>query len=248
MGVDVSISVIVPVCNVDQFAGTLFSLSQQTRQADEIVLVIEHRLLGLISLKWICKQFELPVTWAIIKDEDRGKSGKRRNIGARAARGDVLFFVDDTILLPCDAIERMISHYQDEPLAVSARILLLYGDEGCIEMPRKDGLCDWGAYRPWTNTSMIQRDVFFGIGAFDEDVNDMKDGWGNDDEDITYRMIKAGVPHVIDTSVTCLHLNHPRYAPRGWTDTGKTYFKAKHGMTVPETHQWICDSGLVRIV
>jgi len=242
------VSVVVPVCNVDQFTGTLFSLSQQTRMADEIVMVIERRLLGLIPLKWVCKQLELPIVWSIIKDEDRGKSGKRRNIGAREARGDILLFVDDTILLPNNAIERMTSYYQSDSLAVSARILLCYGDEGCIEMPRKDGLCAWGAYRPWTNTSMIQRDVFFDVGAFDEDVDDTKDGWGNDDEDITYRIIKAGIPHVIDTSVTCIHLNHPRYAARGWTDAGKAYFHKKHGMTVPETHQWIHESGLVRVV
>lgn len=119
-----------------------------------------------------------------------------RNLGARAARGDLLFFVDADVTVAPDAIRRIRQACQDYPDA--AALLGSYDDEPAApgfwsqyknlahhyvhQHSSEDGCTFWGA------CGVIRRDVFHSLGGFDESYRRPS----IEDIELGYRLKAAG--------------------------------------------------------
>jgi glycosyltransferase involved in cell wall biosynthesis len=91
----------------DELLEAIRSLRRQTLAPNEVIVVIDHNteLLG-----WV--RANAPDVHAIANRKERGLSGAR-NTGVRAARGDVVAFLDDDATANPNWIERLCSAYRD---------------------------------------------------------------------------------------------------------------------------------------
>src|SRR3954471_8324428 len=91
----------------DELLEALRSLRRQTRAPSEVIVVIDHNteLLG-----WV--RAHAPDVLTIANRKERGLSGAR-NSGVRAARGDIVAFLDDDAVANPDWIEQLSATYRD---------------------------------------------------------------------------------------------------------------------------------------
>jgi glucosyl-dolichyl phosphate glucuronosyltransferase len=85
----------------------LASMSQQSRQPDEVIVVIDYNLRLLART-----QSAFPRHTVLANTDVRGLSGAR-NTGIRAASGDILAFMDEDAVAEPDWLERLLNAYQD---------------------------------------------------------------------------------------------------------------------------------------
>src|SRR5579885_671160 len=89
-----SVSVIIPFSKPDLVEVALNKLVQQTCPADEIIVVGQHS--STLTSRWPVRAIETaPIYYP----------GEARNIGARAAKGEYLLFLDDDCEPAADWIE-----------------------------------------------------------------------------------------------------------------------------------------------
>jgi GT2 family glycosyltransferase len=119
-----------------------------------------------------------------------------RNLGARAAKGDILFFFDADVAIPKNAMGRVIDTFQRSP-----DVAALFGsyDDEPFEInflsQYKNLLHHYVHQRSkeeastfWSGCGAIRREVFLAMGGFDEGYL----GPTIEDIDLGYRMKKAG--------------------------------------------------------
>src|SRR5436190_15123251 len=100
------------------------SLRNQTRPVDEIVVVVDYN-------DALLERVRVADLGAVVvpNDEPRGLSGAR-NTGVRAAKGNIVAFVDDDVVVTPTWAERIMSPYRDPAvLGVGGRILPMF-EEG----------------------------------------------------------------------------------------------------------------------
>lgn len=158
----------------------------------------------------------------IVDDEDLLLAAKR-NKGARFAKGEYLFFVDDDNYLEDGAIENLVESfeaqngvvavigmmacYQDKPMMVadggSLRNYLTGFTFGLNTNCKKLTVQRYGRYRvdEVANAFMIRREVFEAVGGFDE-VNFPMD---MNESDICKRIKDMGYLIVMNPKAVCYH-------------------------------------------
>jgi GT2 family glycosyltransferase len=152
------------------------ALHVQTRPIDEIIIVVDHN----DALLRRVRDAQLGVT-VVPNDEARGLSGAR-NSGVRAARGEVVAFVDDDVVVAPNWSERLAAPYADPAvLGVGGRILPMF-EEGVPRWlpPELDWIvgCTYQGHRasigPVRNligaNMSFRRDVFERIRGFRSDL------------------------------------------------------------------------------
>jgi glycosyltransferase involved in cell wall biosynthesis len=133
-----------------------------------------------------------------------------RNLGAREAVGDVVFFIDADVCVHRDAMARVISRFAAEPdvqaiigsyddspheqdvLSMYRNLLHRYVHQNS----RQDATTFWGA------CGAIRRDLFLQLGGFDE-------GYGRpaiEDIEMGYRLYSGGHRIVLDRALEVKHL------------------------------------------
>ncbi|MCP4867158.1 MAG: glycosyltransferase [Proteobacteria bacterium] len=159
------------------------------------------------------------------------RAGQARNLGIREAIGDVLLFVDDDLLFPADFVERHVAAHREVMNGKPARRVVLgfrsrtmtppagavptatemRGTDGDdrVELIGEHGEGIDGHPHPWffvysCNFSVPRLDEV----TFAEDF----EGWGMEDTELGYRLVKAGWEVVVRPEARVLHVEDP--APR----------------------------------
>lgn len=170
MDIKRSLSVIIPVYNGGvSFRRCLESLQQACPQPTEIIVVAD----GDTDGSWqLAQQFNVKL---IRKDISEGPA-KARNIGAKNAQGDILFFIDADVTVHPDTIARVIQTFQEQPDL--AALIGSYDDNPGVnnflsqyknlfhhythQQASEEASTFWGA------CGAIRRDIFLKMGGFDE--------------------------------------------------------------------------------
>lgn len=192
------ISIIIPCHNAESYlAQTLGSTLDQSRPPHEILVVDDG---STDDSRAIARRFEtcFPQTVRLFS-ESSGNAARTRNLGAIAATGDALMFLDaDDVLAPTtlEALEGALAGQPGTMAICPWYRLELDGQRwiarppSCAARPRGyDALAGWltGWYHP--PCSMLwSREAFERAGRWDEE------GVVNQDGDLVMRALAAGIP------------------------------------------------------
>jgi len=199
-----SISIVIPVLQGgDEFRQCLNSIAKSLRAPDELIVVSD----GANDDSWkIAKTFDANV----IRLDSQGGPARARNIGAKAAQGDILFFVDADVTLHPDTIglvERqfqqspdltaLIGSYDDAPgaknfLSQYKNLFHHYTHQTSSE----NASTFWGA------CGAIRRSVFSAVGGFEERY--LKPSI--EDIELGYRLKRAGYAIRLCKNIQVKHL------------------------------------------
>lgn len=166
---ELTISVIIPVHNGgSNFRRCLSSLAEAMPLPDEIIVVVDGDTDGSSHLA------ETFASRVLIIPTSSGPA-RARNLGARSAQGDILFFVDADVTVPSDLIGRIVAHFGADPDL--AALFGSYDDEPSEtnflsqyknlfhhyvhQMANEEASTFWGA------CGAIRRHVFLELGGFD---------------------------------------------------------------------------------
>ncbi len=201
-----TVSVIIPVYNGGvKFRQCLESLTAATPEPDEIFVVAD----GESDNSWrTAEEFHINV----IKLPTQGGPARARNVGARRAQGDVLFFVDADVTVPPDVIQQIKALFNDQPEL--AAMIGSYDDEPSEtnflsqyknllhhyvhQTGNPDAFTFWGA------CGAIRREKFLELNGFDE-------GYRNpsiEDIELGYRLKKKGWRILLLKTLKVKHLKH----------------------------------------
>jgi glycosyltransferase involved in cell wall biosynthesis len=185
-----TLSVIIPVYNGgESFRRCLSSVTQAMPPPAEVIVVAD----GDTDGSWqVAQEFATRV----LRTPTPGGPARARNLGARTARGDILFFVDADVAIPIDALGRVavtfgreldltavFGSYDDAPAApnfLSQYKNLLH--HYVHQTAREEASTFWGA------CGAIRREVFLAMGGFNEGYRQPS----IEDIELGYRLKQAG--------------------------------------------------------
>lgn len=139
---------------------------------------------------------------------------KARNAGIAAARGRLLLFIDDDIILPPHAIARLAEHFRAPELKAVAGVVVPESDTGPLPRARarrsgRAGRNESQALRRVERfigaLMMVPAKVVRGVGGFDDLLGRLTPTAYGEDDDFCYRLRRSGVPLWIDPRVKALH-------------------------------------------
>ncbi|MBD1868182.1 glycosyltransferase [Cyanobacteria bacterium FACHB-471] len=202
--IEPAISIVIPVHNGgESFRECLSSLTKFVPNSIEVVIVVD----GGTDDSWRLAEESGA---KVIKFPTAGGPARARNAGAKAAQGDILFFVDADVTIGADTLSQvaiafqtypniaaLIGSYDDAPGATNflsqyKNLFHHYTHQtGCEEASTFWGAC--GA---------IRRDVFLEIGGFDEAYRYPS----IEDIELGYRLKRAGHQIRLCKNVQVKHL------------------------------------------
>jgi len=184
-----AISVIVPVRDLRNFIGeALASIQAQSRPVQEVLVIDDGSRDGTAEL--LRDMAARDSRLRLLSGEGRGAPAAR-NIGLRAARGDIIAFLDGDDIWPKDMIgrqlERLAAH--DRPDIVSGLVQRFRIFDASVPGPADAE----GPSLPMASLAacLFRREVFQRIGLLDETLL-----W-SDDQDFMLRAREAGLRIVI---------------------------------------------------
>jgi glycosyltransferase involved in cell wall biosynthesis len=187
---DPTVSVIIPVHNGGAYFRTCLSkLAQAVPKPIEIIVVAD----GDSDGSWrLAKEFGAK----LIRIPESGGPARARNLGAQAAKGDILFFVDADVAVCPEAVGYAISVFKNNPYLAAA--IGSYddapGDPGFLSQYRnlmhhyvhqtgnEEASTFWGA------CGLIRREIFLQMGGFNESYRRPS----IEDIELGYRLKQAG--------------------------------------------------------
>jgi glycosyltransferase involved in cell wall biosynthesis len=185
-----NISIVVPVYNGGaSFRKCLSSIQAANPAPYEVVVVADGDTDGSREL---ARNFG----YRVIENETPTGPARARNQGARAANGDIIFFVDADVTLQPDALGRVAAVFEKEPHI--AALIGSYDDKPpgngffaqyknlqhhfVHQQGNEEASTFWGA------CGAIRRDVFMQLGGFDEAYRRPS----IEDIELGYRLKRAG--------------------------------------------------------
>ncbi|MBE9189237.1 glycosyltransferase family 2 protein [Gloeocapsopsis crepidinum LEGE 06123] len=203
---NLSVSVIIPVHNGgESFRRCLSSIAAAVPPPHEVIVVADGDTDGswCVAQEYYTTVLRIPVC---------SGPAQARNLGARTATGDILFFVDADVTIYPDTIRQvaiafscepevaaMIGSYDDAPgaknfLSQYKNLLHHYVHQTACE----EASTFWGA------CGAIRREVFFAVGGFDNRYRRPT----IEDIELGYRLKQAGYTIKLCKSLQVKHLKH----------------------------------------
>lgn len=184
------ISIVIPVHNGgEDFERCLSAIAASARAECEVLVVADGESDG----SW--KKAEDFGARVLLLPEPRGPA-VARNLGARQATGDILFFVDADVVVSPETVGQVIAVFDREPDV--AALFGSYDDTpaaGNFLSQYKNlfhhyvhQTSDENAVTFWSGCGAIRRDVFLAMEGFDEDFRRPS----IEDVELGYRLTKAG--------------------------------------------------------
>jgi GT2 family glycosyltransferase len=164
------ISAIIPEHNGgEDLRVCLQSLTQATPPPDELIVVAD----GDTDDSWrIAEGFRAHV----IRTPSPGGPARARNLGARAAQGDILFFVDADVAVKLDAVDQVAAAFKRDPDL--AAVFGSYDDQPSAPnfLSQYKNLLHHYVHQTaleeastfWAGCGAVRRNVFLAVGGFDD--------------------------------------------------------------------------------
>jgi glycosyltransferase involved in cell wall biosynthesis len=200
------ISVIIPSHNAGEHIQECLRCLEESSVAPLEVIVVDD--CSTDGTRKIAQEFGATV----VATERQSGPAKARNVGARIARGRILFFLDSDVCVHRDTVARVAEAFAQDP-ALDALIGSYDDSPGC-----KDFLSQYknlmhsfvhhnanheaGTF--WSGCGAIRRDVFRKLGGFDESY----DRPAIEDIELGYRLRSGGRKIVLDRDIQVKHLKH----------------------------------------
>jgi glycosyltransferase involved in cell wall biosynthesis len=199
-----TISVIVPVYNSARFLRSCLEHLRQSTDTDYECIVVDDG--STDDSAATAREFGVRV----IQGGGRRGPAYARNLGAREATGDILFFIDADVCVYPHTLTRVRSNFNQDP-ALSA-VIGSYDDQpesqDFLSMYRNLMHCyvHHNARREactfWSGCGAIRKSVFQEYSGFDESY----DRPAIEDIELGYRMARDGKKMVLDASIMVKHL------------------------------------------
>jgi GT2 family glycosyltransferase len=201
-----TVTVIIPVHNGGQrFGKCLRNLVAAEPAPDEIIIVADGESDG----SW---RMARELGMHVLKMPTARGPAQARNLGARSAKGDILFFIDADVTIPADTVHQICAIFQDAP-----NLAAVFGsyDDAPAEtnfLSQYKNLLHHYVHQTsneeaatfWSGCGAIRRDVFLKMGGFDK-----KYRWPSiEDIELGYRLKKAGYKNRLIKTLKVKHLKH----------------------------------------
>lgn len=199
-----TISIVIPVHNGgENFRQCLLSLSNFVPASVEIIVVVDG---GTDHSESLAREFGAKV----ITRSSAGGPARARNLGAEAASGDILFFIDADVTIAADTLSGVIVAFQQQPGL--AALIGSYDDAPGApnflsqyknlfhHYTHQSGFEEASTF--WGACGAIRRDIFLKIGGFDERYRYPS----VEDIELGYRLKRAGYRIQLCKSVQVKHL------------------------------------------
>jgi len=201
-----SVSAIIPVFNAaDHLRSCLASLAQWPAGPLELIVVDDG---STDESAEVARSFGATV----LSTGGRKGPARARNIGARAAKGEILLFVDSDVCVHADTLERvrrdfrldpeleaLIGSYDSSP--ASPDFISQYKNlmHSFVHQRSRREACTF-----WSGCGAIRRDVFLRHAGFDESYARP----AIEDIELGYRLRQDGSKMVLDKNLQVTHLKH----------------------------------------
>ena len=198
------LSIVIPAWNASKtIEKCLDSLQNQTIQPKEIILVDDGSDDTTVSIATKYKTIN-------IKTGGRKGPATARNMGAEAATGDIVLFLDSDVIVQNDLIEKVLSHFQDEsvwavqtlytPTCPAQNPVSLYQNYYYYYSLNRMAGGDTATFATWC--AAIRRDKFAKIGGFNVRIPEPT----VEDEELGYTIVEKGGRIILDKSLLVTHL------------------------------------------
>jgi glycosyltransferase involved in cell wall biosynthesis len=217
----VSVSVVIATRDKAAYlAATLACLGRQRVAADEVVVVDDG------------SEPPLPEGFGearVLRREGRPHLQAARNRGIGVASGEIVLLMDDDGLVREEFVAQHAERHARDPghlVVGSVRRIVYRGEREFWELPPAPDVEEHRTFErraellpanvpPWnlapcSNNASVAREGLLRAGGYDVEY----EGWGVDDVDLTYRLMREGVPLWIDAAPVVYHQEHPRDAAR----------------------------------
>jgi GT2 family glycosyltransferase len=198
------ISVVIPACNAASYlARCLGALADGAPAGCEVIVVDDASRDATPALAETKGA-------RVVRQPVNGGPSRARNAGARAARGEILYFVDADVVVHPGAIAHVIAFFDAHPEATA--MFGSYDDQpavpGVISQYRnllhhythQTGRREASTF--WSGCGAIRREAFLAVGGFDERSHPRC----IEDIELGYRLRQAGHSIVLDPTLLCTHL------------------------------------------
>lgn len=235
------ISIIVPVHNGGKFLERcLDALLESTYSAQEIIVVDDASLdhSAEISRQKGVKVLQLP---------QQSGPAAARNLGAKEAQGEILFFVDADVLVQRETVTRAAASFRENPGI--AAVFGSYDDNPAEKnfISQYKNLYHHFVHQQssheavtfWAGCGAIRREVFHAIGGFDQTRYPRP---SIEDIELGYRMRRAGYQILLDKKLQVKHLK--RWTLKGLLQADIFYRAVPWSKLILERQQMVNDLNL----
>jgi len=199
-----SISVIVPVYNSAGYLRKCLEHLRRSSVSDYECIVVDDG--STDTSADVARQFGVTV---LSTDRRRGPAFAR-NLGAKSAKGEILFFIDADVCVASNTLDRVSANFEQDPDL--AAVMGSYDDEPdsqdflslyknlmhCyVHHNSRREACTF-----WSGCGAIRKRVFHEASGFDESY----DRPAIEDIELGYRLKSAGKKLALDTSILVRHL------------------------------------------